>query len=134
MCLPVLTQEFNQLIRGVRDRAADSQPELPVTVRVQGHDADTWKGRLLRLPESEAKEMPLALTTRGGGPVAIKGGVKSQTLVPQTQYYLVYVEIQDPNRSISPGSMAQVKIHCKAETVAHWLWRKINDLFDLGLI
>jgi len=30
--------------------------------------------------------------------------------------------------------MAQVKVHCKPETCARWLWRKINDVFDLGLI
>jgi putative peptide zinc metalloprotease protein len=101
---------------------------------VQGHDSQTWKGRLLRLPESEAKEIPLALSNRANGPVAVKGGQKTQTLVPQTQHYLVYVDVENPDLSISPGSMAQVKVHCKPETVARWVWRKINALFDLGLM
>jgi putative peptide zinc metalloprotease protein len=107
---------------------------LPVTIRVQGHDSQTWKGRLLRLPESEAKEIPLALSNRANGPVAVKGGQKTQTLVPQTQHYLVYVDVENPDLAISPGSMAQVKVHCKPETVARWVWRKINALFDLGLM
>lgn len=107
--------------------------DLPVTIRVQGHDSQRWKGRVLPLPESEAREIPLALSSRAGGPVAIKGGARTQTLVPQTQHYLVYVEILDPSNAISPGSMAQVKIHCKPETCASWLWRKVNALFDIGL-
>ena len=56
---------------------------LPVTVRVQGRDWHTWQGRLWRLPESEAKEIPLPLSNRGGGPVAVKAGGPPGHLVPQ---------------------------------------------------
>ncbi len=61
-------------------------------------------------------------------------GVKSNTLVPQTQQFLVEVEIIDPDSAIVPGTMAQVKIHCRNETCASWVWRTVNNLFDLGLI
>jgi putative peptide zinc metalloprotease protein len=161
VCLPVITQEFNQLKANSRGpvhrpdvamargpghgRGSDAlvgsgegeiEVDLPVTVRVQGYDSKTWKGRLLRLPESEAKEIPLALSNKANGPVAVKGNTsKTQGLIPQTQQYLVYVDLENPDRDpISPGSMAQVKIHCKPETVAMWVWRKINALFDLGLM
>jgi len=63
-----------------------------------------------------------------------KGNTSRQTLIPQTQHYLVYVDILDPDAAITPGSMAQVKIHCRPETVASWVWRKINDMFNLGLL
>ncbi len=108
--------------------------ELPITLRVHGRDSKTWQGRIIRLPEKEADKIPLALSNRAGGPVAVKGGVKSNTLVPQTQHYLVDVEIIDPDSAIMPGSMAQVKIHCRNETCARWLWRTVNNLFDLGLM
>ncbi len=108
--------------------------DLPVTIRIQGLDNERWQGKLMPLPESEAAEVPMMLSNRAGGPVAIKGGVRTQTLVPQTQQYLVYIDIVDPGKTISPGAHAQVKIHLKPETCASWLWRKINDLFDLGLM
>ena len=108
--------------------------DLPVTIRIHGRDSRTWQGRILHLPEKEADKIPLALSSRGGGPVAVKGGVKSNTLVPQTQQFLVEVEIIDPDSAIVPGVMAQVKIHCRKETCARWLWRSVNNLFDLGLI
>ena len=66
--------------------------------------------------------------------MAIKAGGRPDVLVPQTQHYLVYVEIVDPDAAILPGTTAQVKIYCKPETCAQWLWRKVNDMFDLGLI
>jgi putative peptide zinc metalloprotease protein len=108
--------------------------DLAVTIRIHGRDSHTWQGKILHLPEKEADKVPLALSSRAGGPVAVKGGVKSNTLVPQTQHFLVEVEIIDPDPAIVPGVMAQVKVHCKNETCAKWLWRTVNNLFDLGLI
>ncbi len=108
--------------------------DLAVTIRIHGRDSRTWQGKILHLPEKEADKVPLALSSRAGGPVAVKGGVKSNTLVPQTQHFLVEVEIIDPDAAIVPGVMAQVKVHCRNETCAKWLWRTVNNLFDLGLI
>lgn len=126
------------LVRPGRERGepegSSFQIDLPVTLRVQGRDAATWQGRLTQLPESEAREVPLALSSRGGGPVAVKGNTKSNALVPQTQHYLVYVDILDSDGAIVPGNMSQVKIYCKPETILHWFWRTINNTFDLGLL
>jgi putative peptide zinc metalloprotease protein len=118
---------------------------LPVTLRVHGRDTMTWKGRITRLPESEAKTVPLLLSNKANGPVAVRAEpAKKETarqsmaaggdpLIPQTQQYLVHVEIIDPDEGIVPGALAQVKVRCQSETCITWLWRKINDLFDLGL-
>jgi hypothetical protein len=108
--------------------------ELDVEVLVPGRDGKTWKGKLTYLPESEAKEIPLQLSSRGGGPVAVKAGGNPNTLIPQTQHYLVYIDLIDTDVAVSSGTLAQVKIFCKPETCAHWVWRKINDIFDLGLL
>jgi putative peptide zinc metalloprotease protein len=119
-----------------RGRAEGNVPtvKLPVTVRVQGRDWHTWQGQLAQMPESEAKEIPMPLSNRGGGPVAVKAGGVPGHLIPQTQQYLVYIDLINPDAAITPGSMAQVKIHCRSETCLHWLWRTINTTFDLGLI
>jgi putative peptide zinc metalloprotease protein len=110
-------------------------PDLDVKLRIQGRDTEVWKGKLEALPESEAATVPLALSTRGGGPVPVKAEhTKSGGLVPQTQYYVVYVDIVDPDPAIIPGTAAQVKIYCKSETIASYLWRQINNMFDLHLM
>jgi hypothetical protein len=126
------------LIRAGRERGyaegPGAQADLEVTIRIQGRDSRTWKGRLERLPESEARTIPLALSSRAGGPIAVKPGGNANNLVPQTQYYLVYIDIIDPDDAIMVGNFAQVKIHCQPETCLRWAWRKINGLFDLGLM
>jgi putative peptide zinc metalloprotease protein len=129
ICVPVVTVELNRLKENLR-----GQSELPVTLRVHGCDARLWQGRITSLPESEAGTIPWALSTRGGGPVAVKAGGQPDRIVPQTQYFLVYVDIINPDDAITPGNLAQVKVYCKPETCAVWVWRTINNLFDLGLM
>jgi putative peptide zinc metalloprotease protein len=108
--------------------------ELDVTIRFRGRDSSTWKGKVRQLPEQEAKTVPLPLSNRGGGPVAVKASAPGNALIPATQHYLVYVDIIDPDEAILTGTMAQVKIYCQPETCLHWLWRTLNNTFDLGLM
>ena len=55
-----------------------------------------------RLEESEAKFVPLLLSSRAGGPVAVKApSGKSQGLVPQTQHFLVYIDLLDADEAIA---------------------------------
>jgi putative peptide zinc metalloprotease protein len=145
VCVPVETPDFNQLRENMRRAASDHKrsggkkpKELQATLRIHGLGSSTWKGQVVRLEESEAKSIPIALSSKGGGPVAVKaqpgaGGA----LIPQAQHYLVYVDILDEEgttQAVEVGVMAQVKIHCKPETCLRWLWRKVNNLFDLRLI
>lgn len=106
---------------------------LDVTIRVQGRDSQTWRGELTPLPQSEAKEVPLHLSNKAGGPVAVRPGGDPNHLIPQSQQYLVSINIVDPDRAIQPGTMAQVKVHCRWRTCAWWTWRWLASTFDLGL-
>jgi hypothetical protein len=119
---------------------------LDVTIRVHGRDAATFKGHIAALPESEAKNIPQSLSNKYGGPVATKAptapqaqqsssksGVQEEGLPPQTQQYIVYVDLVKPDDTIVPGNLAQVKVQCQPETCLHWLWRTIHDTFDVGL-
>jgi putative peptide zinc metalloprotease protein len=114
---------------------------LEIAVRIHGRDTQTWKGRITALPEQEASKIPLALSNKGGGPVAVKaaqpsaktGPSQEEGLAPQAQQYIVYVDILDPDDAIIPGNMAQVKVRCRSETCLHWLWRTLHDTFDLAL-
>src|SRR5207244_3897368 len=134
VCVPVETPDFNQLRENMRQAASEHKRSdgkkpryLRATLRVHGLGSSTWPGQVVRLEESEAKSIPIALSSKGGGPVAVKaqpgaGGA----LIPQAQHYLVYVDIMDESGTTSAvevGVMAQVKIHCKPETCLRWLWR-----------
>jgi hypothetical protein len=109
-------------------------PDLSVTVRVQGRAEVTWKGRIHQVFDSEAKEVPPQLTSKFGGPLAVKPSPQQNTYQPQAQQFLVVVYFVKSDDYIEPGTLAQVKIHCRWRSCAWWVWRSISSLFDLGLM
>jgi putative peptide zinc metalloprotease protein len=110
--------------------------EPDIYIRVQGRDSKVWKGKIRQesLPSSEAKEIPMALSNKAGGPIPVKATEVPNQLVPQAQQFLVYIDVLDADATIFPGCMAQAKIYLQPETCAQWLWRLISDLFDIGLV
>jgi putative peptide zinc metalloprotease protein len=108
--------------------------DLAVTVRVQGWGHRTWDGQVAPLPQMEAREVPLPLTKPGGGPVAVLPGNKPGPRVPQSQQYLVAIDLHDADAGIVPGTLAQAKVHCRWRSAAWWTWRELAQLFDVGLI
>jgi putative peptide zinc metalloprotease protein len=112
----------------------DGTSSLDVTIRVQGRVADTWRGALTPLPQSEAREIPLPLSNKAGGPVAVRPGGDPNKLIPQSQQYLISIDFMEPDSAIQPGSMAQVKVHCHWRTCAWWVWRTLSSAFDLQLL
>jgi putative peptide zinc metalloprotease protein len=106
---------------------------LAVTIRVQGRDSRTWEGKISSWPEQAANEIPLALSSKGGGPLAVKPTNDTNHLVPQAQVYLLGIDIENSDDAIAVGSLAQVKIHCEYRSAAWWTWRTISATFDLGL-
>lgn len=128
--VPLPPADYNLIKEDLR-HAADG---LPVDIRVQGRDNQTWKGKVGHLPETEAKEVPPSLVNKFGGPLAVKPSQNPNVFVPQTQNFLVGIDLIDPDRAICPGTMGQVKVHCQYRTAAWWVWRKVSETFDLGLI
>lgn len=108
--------------------------DLPVTVRIQGLGGRTWKGRISQLPEAEARTVPPHLTSKHGGDLAVKPSSNPNEHVPQSEQYLVGIDLIDPDPAICPGALAQVKVHCQWQTCAWWVWHTINATFDLALI
>ncbi len=124
-----------ELVRENLKRLKDKGKEevLPVTIRVQGRAGDTWTGRLSNLPEQQAPEIPMSLSNRGGGPLAVKQGSKDGHIVPQSDVYLVGINFDDPDRAIAAGTLGQVKIHCEYRSAAWWAWHTLSAMFDLRL-
>ncbi len=107
--------------------------ELDVSIYVKGRTDREFKGKVRRVPPQNAATVPIQLTQRGGGPLAVKPGGDPNVLQPLAQVYLVDVEILDSDAAIDPGQLAVVKIHAKWRSGAWWLGRTIANAFDLGL-
>jgi putative peptide zinc metalloprotease protein len=129
--MPVPPIDYN-LLNTDRKALTARGEDLGVTIRVHGRDAHTWSGKINHMEESEAKQVPVQLTDRGGGNIAVKPISQPGMYVPQSQYYLVYVDFIDPDRAIQPGTIAQVKIHCQWQTAWWWTWRTFCSAFDIG--
>jgi len=127
--VPLSPSDYNLLKDDLRH-----ENQLDVSVRIQGRDFQTWKGKVGHLPEAEAKEVPPELAAKFGGPLAVKPGGNPNVMQPQSQQWLVGIDLIKPDSAICPGTMGQVKVHCRWRTGAWWVWRTISSTFDLGLI
>lgn len=109
--------------------------ELAVSIYVTGRTDHEFAGTIRRLPESDAKHVPLPLTQRGGGPLAVKqsGEPGQPELSPVAQVYLIEVELTDPDATVKPGALVHVKVHCQWRTGAWWVKRKLSEALDIGL-
>jgi putative peptide zinc metalloprotease protein len=131
--VPVVPYELSLLDHDERELKKYGK-DLDVTIRVQGRDATTWKGVLEPLPLSDAKEVPPQLTSKLGGPLAVKPPSKAGQHVPQSQVYLVRIRFVAPDAAVYPGTLGQVKIHCKWRTGAWWVYRTVAAMFDIRLM
>ena len=129
--VPVSPSEY-RLLKRDREKLLKDGKDLEVTLRIHGRENNTWKGTVVRLPESAAKYIPATLSNKCGGPIATKPSSRPDVFEPLSQQYLVYVEIQNSDSAICPGTLAQAKIHCKYRTCAWWAWHSISEAFNLG--
>jgi putative peptide zinc metalloprotease protein len=110
------------------------KPCLTAAVRARGSSQPSCDGQVNRLPESEAVEIPLALTTHGGGPVPAEPTPRPGEYAPLLQQYVVGVDFVDPAARVPPGTLVHVKIHTRWRPAGWWIWRTIASTFDLGLL
>jgi putative peptide zinc metalloprotease protein len=136
--LPAADEVGKMWDRGSKTPFCTIEKDLEVTMRVHGRDWHTWRGQLAPLPEQDAKEVPQQLTNKAGGPLAVKPGSRPGQFVPQGQVYLVHVHFvfdpQHTSKAVYPGTLAQVKIHCRWRTAAWWVYRTVSSTFDLRLM
>jgi putative peptide zinc metalloprotease protein len=126
--VPVTPQQFRVLKEDLPARG-----ELDVTLLVKGRSDREFHGKVRRLPAQNAATVPVQLTQRGGGPLAVKNGDDPNVLIPLAQTYLVEVELTDPDTALKPGQLASVKIHAKWRSGAWWVGQTLANALDIGL-
>ena len=108
-------------------------PHLEASILPSRRSDHQFKGRITKLPETDEKNIPLQLTHRGGGTIATKPGGDPNVHQPIIQIYLVAVEVEDPDETLAPGTLASVKVHLKWRSAAWWAWRSVAGALDIGL-
>jgi putative peptide zinc metalloprotease protein len=107
--------------------------ELEVSVYAKGRSDRQFTGRLRALPEQNAATVPIALSQRGGGPLAVRQSPDSNDLIPLAQVYIIEVELIDADAAIEPGQLAVAKVHARWRSGAWWVGRALANAMDLGL-
>jgi putative peptide zinc metalloprotease protein len=135
MLVPVSPDDYD-VIRTDFEKKKERGEKLEVTLRVHGFGPKLWTGYVSQIPRVAEKTVPVQLTTKGGGPLAIKPTSQSgdpNNPEPQSQVYLIGVDFEDVDRTVIPGTLGQAKVHCEWRSGAWWAWRAISNAFDLGL-
>ena len=107
--------------------------ELDVSILIKGRSDREFHGKLRRLPGQNATTLPIQLTQRGGGPLAVKPSDDPNQLIPLAQTYIVEVEVLDPDAAIRPGQLAVVKVHAKSRSGAWWVGKTLANALYIGL-
>jgi putative peptide zinc metalloprotease protein len=108
--------------------------ELAVSILVKGQAAEVIPGKLRTLPESDAKQVPIGLTQRAGGPLAVKqSGEQGADVSPVAQVYVVEIDLSNAGGTVRPGQLVAAKVHCKWRSGAWWVSRALSTALDWGL-
>jgi putative peptide zinc metalloprotease protein len=135
LLVPVDATNYRE-IRQNLDRVRAERPDdayLEVSILPTNRSDREFKGRITRVPDTDEKNVPVQLTHRGGGSLATKPGGDPNVNQPIVQTYLIVVDVDDPDDTLAPGTLATVKIHLKWKSLAWWSWRSIAAALDIGM-
>jgi putative peptide zinc metalloprotease protein len=108
--------------------------ELPVSIHLPGRSDRVFVGRVTRLPETPAVDVPLPLTHRGGGTLATKPNQNPNINEPLVQTYLLPIELVDNDSTFCPGVIVTVKIHNEWRSLSWWCWEKLASALNWGVL
>ena len=130
---PAQYREMKENLDRQRAEHPDRQPSLEVSVLLANRSDHIYKGRVTTLPDTNEKNVPVGLTSRGGGPLGVKPNQDPKVHEPIAQTYLITAELMDPDGTIVPETMAEAKIHLRWRSAAWWVGQKIASALDITL-
>jgi putative peptide zinc metalloprotease protein len=126
--LPIVPNDYRLLKEEI-----EKNKVIYAKVYLTGRTDKSFTGKITKLPDSDAKQVPPGLTQRTGGPLAVKqGGEKGQEVSPLTQVYIVEMTITDPDPTIRPGTLVNVVVKTEWRSLAWWVGRSLATALDIG--
>ena len=102
-------------------------------IKINGRAEVTIKSKVSEIAKRSSDEVPKELSNLANGEVASKPDPKTGTAKPLTAVYEVIIPIDNPDLRMEPGLRGAAKIHCGHYTVAWWLMRWWNKIFNFQL-
>lgn len=132
--VPVSSTEYREIKDNLeRQRKDGASDHLEASILLANRSDHIYKGRVTTLPVMHETNVPVGLTSRGGGPVAVRPSQNPNENEPVAQTYLIQVEIMDGDASFCPGIQAKVKIYLRWRSGAWWVGQKLASMLDWGL-
>jgi putative peptide zinc metalloprotease protein len=136
LLVPLSPPQYREVKENLNEKQIQNpneQASLDVSILLANRSDKIYRGRITFLPDSHDTNVPVGLTSKGGGPLATKGSANPNVYEPVAQTYLVQVEVLDPDGSITPGTLGTVKIHLRWRSAAWWCGQKIATALDWGI-
>ena len=132
--VPVSPTEYRELRESLEKRKRDGQdPALEASILLSNRSDKIYRGKVTVIPDRHEDNIPIGLTSRGGGSVAVKPSQNPNTNEPVAQTYVIQVELLDPDSTIIPGTQAKVKVHLQWHSAAWWVKHQIASALEWGL-
>ncbi len=109
------------------------QPDRQAWIKIYGNAEKTYKSRVSEISPRSREEVATELSNMAGGEVASKPDPKTGTAKPITAVYEVIIPLENPNLTLEPGLRGFAKIDGGTYTLAWWLLRWWNKLFNFQL-
>jgi putative peptide zinc metalloprotease protein len=102
-------------------------------IKINGRAEITIKSKVSEIAKRSSDEVPTELSNLANGEVASKPDPKTGSAKPLTAVYEVIIPIDNPDLRLEPGLRGAAKIDGGRYTVAWWLMRWWNKIFNFQL-
>jgi len=109
------------------------RPERRAWLKVYGKAETTYKSLVSEIAKRSSDEVPTELSNLAEGEVASKPDPKTGTAKPMTPVYQVIIPVENPELKLEPGLRGFAKIDGGTYTLAWWLVRWWNKVFNFQL-
>ena len=109
------------------------KPDNEVWLKIYGKSETTYKSRVAEIAPRTSEEVPTELSNMASGEVASKPDPKTGSAKPLTAVYELIIPVDNSNLELEPGLRGFAKIDGGSYTLAWWLHRWWNKVFNFQL-
>jgi putative peptide zinc metalloprotease protein len=109
------------------------KPGHTAWIKIYGRAEKTIKSKVSSIAKRSSDEVPTELSNLANGEVASKPDPKTGTAHPLTAVYEVIIPVDNDDLKFEPGLRGAAKIHGGHYTLAWWLVRWWNKIFNFQL-